>query len=107
MNLYEEFDVKILAFMYGTVDGKEGSRDRASDIVELSDGERKFPSEFHFRPSESMTSWLDVPQETIALWLFCETYTLSKVNNLILNVDGAVRSLFSDLLAGSGMFTKQ
>ncbi|KAF3597290.1 hypothetical protein DY000_02025797 [Brassica cretica] len=36
-----------------------------------------------------------------------ETYTLSKANNLVLNVDGAIRSLFLDLLAGSGMFTKQ
>lgn len=36
-----------------------------------------------------------------------ETYTLSKANNLVLNVDGAIGSLFLDLLAGSGMFTKQ
>ncbi|CAN6876767.1 unnamed protein product, partial [Brassica oleracea] len=36
-----------------------------------------------------------------------ESYTLSKANNLVLNVDGAIRSLFLDLLAGSGMFTKQ
>ncbi|KAK9084361.1 hypothetical protein Scep_030832 [Stephania cephalantha] len=35
-----------------------------------------------------------------------ETYTLSKSNNLVLNVDGAIGSLFLDLLAGSGMFTK-
>lgn len=35
-----------------------------------------------------------------------ETYTLSKANNLVLNVDGAIGSLFLDLLAGSGMFTK-
>lgn len=33
-----------------------------------------------------------------------ETYTLSKANNLVLNVDGAIGSLFLDLLAGSGMF---
>lgn len=36
-----------------------------------------------------------------------ENYTLSKANNLVLNVDGAIGSLFLDLLAGSGMFTKQ
>lgn len=36
-----------------------------------------------------------------------ETYTLSKANNLVLNVDGAIGSLFLDLLAGSGMFNKQ
>ncbi|KAG8372873.1 hypothetical protein BUALT_Bualt12G0112400 [Buddleja alternifolia] len=36
-----------------------------------------------------------------------ETYTLSKANNLVMNVDGAIGSLFLDLLAGSGMFTKQ
>ena len=36
-----------------------------------------------------------------------ESYTLSKANNLVLNVDGAIGSLFLDLLAGSGMFTKQ
>lgn len=35
-----------------------------------------------------------------------ETYTLSKANNLVLNVDGAIGTLFLDLLAGSGMFTK-
>ncbi|GJY26367.1 ATP-citrate synthase beta chain protein 2 [Tanacetum coccineum] len=36
-----------------------------------------------------------------------ETYTLSKANNLVMNVDGAIGTLFMDLLAGSGMFTKQ
>lgn len=36
-----------------------------------------------------------------------ETYTLSKANNLVLNVDGAIGTLFLDLLAGSGMFNKQ
>ncbi|MED6130368.1 ATP-citrate synthase beta chain protein 1 [Stylosanthes scabra] len=36
-----------------------------------------------------------------------EDYTLTKANNLVLNVDGAIGSLFLDLLAGSGMFTKQ
>jgi ATP citrate (pro-S)-lyase len=35
-----------------------------------------------------------------------ETYTLSKANNLVLNVDGAIGSLFLDL-SGSGMFSKQ
>ncbi|KAJ6891415.1 hypothetical protein NC651_024802 [Populus alba x Populus x berolinensis] len=35
-----------------------------------------------------------------------ETYTLSKANNLVLNIDGAIGSLFLDLLAGSRMFTK-
>eukprot|EP01018_Ginkgo_biloba_P032324 Gb_32255 [translate_table: standard] len=35
-----------------------------------------------------------------------ETYTLSKANNLVLNVDGAIGSLFLDLLVGSGMFTQ-
>ncbi|KAH0923589.1 hypothetical protein HID58_023607, partial [Brassica napus] len=36
-----------------------------------------------------------------------DSYTLSKANNIVLNVDGAIGSLFLDLLAGSGMFTKQ
>ncbi|KAM3236153.1 ATP-citrate synthase beta chain protein 1 [Capsicum annuum] len=36
-----------------------------------------------------------------------ETYTLSKANNLILNIDGVIASLFLDLLNGTGMFTKQ
>ncbi|GKC20852.1 ATP-citrate synthase beta chain protein 2, partial [Tanacetum coccineum] len=36
-----------------------------------------------------------------------ETYTISKANNLVMNVDGAIGTLFLDLLAGSGMFTKQ
>ncbi|GJW47673.1 ATP-citrate synthase beta chain protein 2 [Tanacetum coccineum] len=36
-----------------------------------------------------------------------ETYTLSKANNLVMNVDGAIGTLFMDLLAGCGMFTKQ
>ncbi|KAG6534697.1 hypothetical protein ZIOFF_008600 [Zingiber officinale] len=36
-----------------------------------------------------------------------EAYTLSKANNLVLNVDGAIGSLFLDLLVGSGMFSKQ
>ncbi|KAL3338008.1 hypothetical protein AABB24_030266 [Solanum stoloniferum] len=36
-----------------------------------------------------------------------ETYTLSKANNLILNIDGVIGSLFLDLLDGTGMFTKQ
>ncbi|CAN6468536.1 unnamed protein product [Victoria cruziana] len=36
-----------------------------------------------------------------------EKYTLSKANNLVLNVDGAIGSLFLDLLSGSGMFSKQ
>ncbi|XP_028760154.1 ATP-citrate synthase beta chain protein 1-like isoform X1 [Neltuma alba] len=36
-----------------------------------------------------------------------ENYTLTKANNLVLNVDGAIGSLFLDLLAGSGMFTKE
>lgn len=36
-----------------------------------------------------------------------ETYTLSKANNLVMNVDGAIGTLFLDLLAGSGMFNKQ
>ncbi|EFH60856.1 hypothetical protein ARALYDRAFT_896797 [Arabidopsis lyrata subsp. lyrata] len=36
-----------------------------------------------------------------------ETYTLSKANNLLLNVDGAIRYLFSNLLGRSRirMFT--
>ncbi|KAK6790171.1 hypothetical protein RDI58_013971 [Solanum bulbocastanum] len=36
-----------------------------------------------------------------------ETYTLSKANNLILNTDGVIGSLFLDLPEGTGMFTKQ
>jgi len=36
-----------------------------------------------------------------------ERYTLSKANNLVLNVDGAIATLFLDLLSCSGMFTKQ
>lgn len=35
-----------------------------------------------------------------------ETYTPSKANNLVLNVDGAIRSLFLDLLVVSGMFSQ-
>lgn len=35
-----------------------------------------------------------------------ETYTLSKANNLVLNVDGAIGSLFLDLLVVSGMFSQ-
>ncbi|WRX09324.1 Citrate synthase - like 2 [Theobroma cacao] len=35
-----------------------------------------------------------------------ESYTLSKANNLVLNVDGAIGSLFLDLLVSSGMFSK-
>ncbi|KAJ1380588.1 Succinyl-CoA synthetase-like [Sesbania bispinosa] len=36
-----------------------------------------------------------------------ENYTLTKANNLILNIDGAIASLFLDLLSGCGMFTEQ
>jgi len=36
-----------------------------------------------------------------------EAYTLSKAKNLILNVDGAIGSIFLDLFAGSGMFSEQ
>nr|XP_043609417.1 ATP-citrate synthase beta chain protein 1-like isoform X2 [Erigeron canadensis] len=36
-----------------------------------------------------------------------ETYTLSKANNLVMNIDGAIATLFLDLLAGSGLFSKQ
>jgi ATP citrate (pro-S)-lyase len=36
-----------------------------------------------------------------------ETYTLSKANTFVMNVDGAIGSLFLDLLSGSGMFSKQ
>jgi ATP citrate (pro-S)-lyase len=35
-----------------------------------------------------------------------ETYTLSKANNLVLNVDGAIGSLFLDLLVVSGMLSQ-
>ena len=35
-----------------------------------------------------------------------ETYTPSKENNLVLNVDGAIGSLFLDLLIVSGMFSQ-
>ena len=35
-----------------------------------------------------------------------ETYTPSKSNNLVLNVDGAIGSLFLDLLVVSGMFSQ-
>jgi ATP citrate (pro-S)-lyase len=35
-----------------------------------------------------------------------ETYTPSKANNLVLNVDGAIGSLFLDLLVVSGMFSQ-
>lgn len=34
-----------------------------------------------------------------------ETCTISKANNLILNIDGTITSLSLDLLAGSGMFS--
>lgn len=36
-----------------------------------------------------------------------ETYTLSKANNLVLNVDGCIGSLFLDLLSSCAMFTPQ
>lgn len=36
-----------------------------------------------------------------------ETYTLSKANNLVLNVDGCIGALFLDLLNSCGMFTKE
>lgn len=35
-----------------------------------------------------------------------ETYTLSKANNLVLNVDGCIGSLFLDLLVSCAMFTQ-
>ncbi len=34
-----------------------------------------------------------------------EAYTLQKANNLVLNIDGAIGSLFADMLAGVGKFT--
>ena len=36
-----------------------------------------------------------------------EKYTLTKANNLVLNVDGCIGSLFLDLLVSSAMFTQQ
>ncbi|EFJ33298.1 hypothetical protein SELMODRAFT_270523 [Selaginella moellendorffii] len=36
-----------------------------------------------------------------------ETYTLTKANNLVLNVDGAIGSLFLDLLVSCAMFNQQ
>lgn len=36
-----------------------------------------------------------------------ETYTLTKANNLVLNVDGCIGSLFLDLLSSCAMFTQQ
>jgi len=36
-----------------------------------------------------------------------ETYTLTKANNLVLNVDGCIGSLFLDLLSSCAMFTPQ
>eukprot|EP00898_Chlorokybus_atmophyticus_P001295 jgi/Chlat1/2166/Chrsp17S00189 len=36
-----------------------------------------------------------------------ESYTLTKAANLVLNVDGAIGSLFLDLLSSCGMFTQQ
>ena len=36
-----------------------------------------------------------------------ETYTLTKANNLVLNVDGCIGSLFLDLLSSCQMFTPQ
>ncbi|CAK9212835.1 unnamed protein product [Sphagnum troendelagicum] len=36
-----------------------------------------------------------------------ETYTLSKANNLVMNVDGCIGSLFLDLLSSCAMFTQQ
>lgn len=36
-----------------------------------------------------------------------ETYTLTKANNLVLNVDGCIGSLFLDLLSSCSMFTQQ
>lgn len=34
-----------------------------------------------------------------------ETYTLQKANNLVLNIDGAIGSLFADMLVGSGKYS--
>ncbi|CAK9866095.1 unnamed protein product [Sphagnum jensenii] len=36
-----------------------------------------------------------------------ETYTMSKANNLVMNVDGCIGSLFLDLLSSCAMFTEQ
>jgi ATP citrate (pro-S)-lyase len=36
-----------------------------------------------------------------------ETYTMSKSNNLVMNVDGCIGSLFLDLLSSCAMFTEQ
>ena len=36
-----------------------------------------------------------------------ETYTLTKANNLVLNVDGAIGALFLDLLNSCAMFGKE
>lgn len=36
-----------------------------------------------------------------------ETYTLTKANNLVMNVDGCIGSLFLDLLSSCAMFTQQ
>lgn len=36
-----------------------------------------------------------------------EAYTLTKANNLVLNIDGAIGSLFADMLEGTGKFTSK
>lgn len=36
-----------------------------------------------------------------------ESYTLTKANNLVLNVDGCIGALFLDLLSSCAMFSKQ
>lgn len=55
-NLYVDSDVKILAVMYGILDGSEGSCDWAVAVIEFSDEVKNWESESHFRPEGSVAA---------------------------------------------------
>lgn len=55
-NLYVDSDVKILAVMYGILDGSEGSCDWAVAVIEFSDEVKNWESESHFRPAGSVAA---------------------------------------------------
>lgn len=60
-NLYVDSFVKILAVMYGIVEGSEGSCDWAVAIIEFSDEVRNLASGSHFRPLASVAA-VEPPQ---------------------------------------------
>ncbi|MBA0570966.1 hypothetical protein Golob_004564, partial [Gossypium lobatum] len=85
--------------------------DRGLTPYEFVEGMKKkgirVPGIGHSRASPTVCSHNFLSVKYMEYAVQVETYTLSKANNLVLNVDGAIGSLFLDLLAGSGMFTKQ